>query len=140
MVMVCPARWNCADTTHSFDVLRTVCTVRAQPLMWELSLSRKPTYCFYLVCVRGQSLSHVWLFTTPWTGALEAPLSMEFSRQECWSGLPFPTPGDLPDPGVKSASPALVGGFFTTVPPGKLYFYLLIFGCTGSLLLHAGLL
>ena len=103
--MVCPARWNCADTTHSFDVLRTVCTVRAQPLMWELSLSRKPTYCFYLVCVRGQSLSHVWLFTTPWTGALEAPLSMECSRQECWSGLPFPTPGDLPDPGVKPASP-----------------------------------
>ena len=49
---------------------------------------------------------------------------MEFSRQEYWSRLPFPSPGDLPDPGIKSASlasPALSGGFFTTMPPGKLY-------------------
>ena len=52
--------------------------------------------------------------------ALQAPLSMEFSRQECWSGLPFPSPGDLPDPGIEPASPALAGdGFFTTVPPGN---------------------
>ena len=54
---------------------------------------------------------------------LQAPLSLEFSRQEYWNGLPFPTPGDLPNPGIKPASlvsPALVGGFFTTVPPGKL--------------------
>ena len=52
----------------------------------------------------------------------QAPLSMEFSRQEHWSRLPFPTPGDLPDPGIKPASlvrPALAGGFFTTEPPGK---------------------
>ena len=51
-------------------------------------------------------------------------LSMEFSRQEYWSGLPFPSPGDLPDLGIKPvflASPALAGGFFTTVPPGKPY-------------------
>ena len=45
---------------------------------------------------------------------------MEFSRQEYWSGLPFPTPGDLPDLGINPESPALAGGFFTTVPPGKL--------------------
>ena len=54
----------------------------------------------------------------------QAPLSMEFSRQEYWSGLPFPTPGDLPDPGIKYASlvsPALAGGFFTIAPPGKPY-------------------
>ena len=44
---------------------------------------------------------------------------MGFSRQEDWSGLPFPSPGDLPDPGVKPTSPALAGGFFTTEPPGK---------------------
>ena len=44
---------------------------------------------------------------------------MEFSRQEYWSGLPFPVPGDLPNPGMESASPALAGGFFTTEPPGK---------------------
>ena len=67
--------------------------------------------------------SRVWLFVTPWTGACQAPLSMEFSRQEYWRGLPFPTPGDLPDPGVEPrslVSPALAGRFFTTVSPGKL--------------------
>ena len=69
------------------------------------------------VCV--QSLSHVQLFVTPWTVACHAPLSMEFSRQECWSGLPFPPPGDLPEPGIKPSSPALAGRFFTTEPPRK---------------------
>ena len=52
----------------------------------------------------------------PWTVALQAPLSMEFSRQEYWSGLPFPSPGDLPDRGIEPVfptSPALAGGFFT---------------------------
>ena len=69
-----------------------------------------------------QSLSHVQLFAMPWTVAHQAPLSMGFSRQEFWSGLPFPSPGDLPDPGIKPtslASSALVGRFFTTVPLGK---------------------
>ena len=58
-------------------------------------------------------------FVTPWTVAHQASLSMGFPRQEFWSGLPFPSPGDLPDPGIKPASPALAGGFFTTEPPGK---------------------
>ena len=74
------------------------------------------------VCVHVQSPDRVLLFTTPWTVACQAPLSLEFSRQEYWSGLPFPTPGDLPNPGIEHASlvsPALAGGFFTTVPPGK---------------------
>ena len=68
-------------------------------------------------------LSPVQLFVTPWTVARQAPLSMEFSRQEYWSGLPFPSSGDLPDPGmepVSPESPALAGGFFATGPPGKL--------------------
>ena len=59
---------------------------------------------------------------TPWTVAYQAPLSMGFSRQEYWSGLPFPSPGHLPDPGTKPmslASLTLPGGFFTTVLPGK---------------------
>ena len=56
---------------------------------------------------------------TPWTVARQAPLSMGFSRQEYWSGLPFPSPGDLPDPGIKPTSPALAGGFFIVEPPGK---------------------
>ena len=58
-------------------------------------------------------------FATPWTVAHQTPLFMEFSRQEFWSGLPFPSPGDLPDSGIKPMSPALVGGFFTIEPPGK---------------------
>ena len=66
-----------------------------------------------------QLLSRVQLFATPWTIAYQAPLSMGFARQEYWSGLPFPSPGDLPDPGIKPASPALACGFFTTEPPGK---------------------
>ena len=62
------------------------------------------------------SHSHVWLLTTLWTVARQAPLSMRFSRQEYWSGLPFPPPGDLLDPGFELASPAspgLAGRFFT---------------------------
>ena len=53
------------------------------------------------------SLSRVWLFATPWTVAHQAPQSMEFSRQEYWSGLPFPSPGDLPNPGIQPGSPTL---------------------------------
>ena len=52
-------------------------------------------------------LSHVWLFVAPWTVAHQAPPSMGFSRQEHWSGLPFPSPGDLPNPGIEPGSPAL---------------------------------
>ena len=73
------------------------------------------------VCV--YMLSRVQLFVTPWTAACQASLSMEFSRQEYWSKLPFPTSGAIPDPGIKPeslVSPALAGGFFTTVPPGKM--------------------
>ena len=61
-------------------------------------------------------LSQVQLYAIPWTVGHQAPLSMEFSKQEYWSGLPFPTPGGPPDPGIKPeylASPALAGGFFT---------------------------
>ena len=58
-------------------------------------------------------------FATPWTVALQAPLSMGFPRQEYWNGLPFPSPGDLPDSEIEPMSPALAGGFFTAEPPGK---------------------
>ena len=58
-------------------------------------------------------LSHVQLFVTPWTVALQAPLSMEFSRQKYWSGLPFPSPEDLPNPGIKPMSPASSDRSFT---------------------------
>ena len=58
---------------------------------------------------------------TPWTIACQAPLSVVFSRQEYWSGLPFPSLGDLPDPGIEPKSSALAGKFFTSVPPRKPY-------------------
>ena len=58
-------------------------------------------------------------FVTPWTIALQAPLSMGFSGQEYWSRLPFPSSGDLADPGIKPAFPALAGGFLTTEPPER---------------------
>ena len=64
-------------------------------------------------------LSHSPLFATPWTIVPQAPLSMGFSRQEYWSGMPPPPPGDLADTGIRPASPALTGRFFTTEPPGK---------------------
>ena len=57
--------------------------------------------------VKAKSLSYVRLFATPWTVAYQAPPSMGFSRQEYWNGLPFPSPGDLPNPGIKPGSPAL---------------------------------
>ena len=57
---------------------------------------------------------------TPWTVALQAPLSMRFSRQEYWSGLPFPPPGDLPNPEIKPGSPALQADSLLAEPPGKL--------------------
>ena len=56
---------------------------------------------------------------TPWTGAHQAALSMEFSRQEYWGGLPFPSPGDIPDPGTEPASPALQADSLPSEPPGK---------------------
>ena len=59
-------------------------------------------------------LSRIRFFVPPWTVAHQTPLFMEFSRQEYWSGLPFPSPGDLPNSGIEPGSPALVGGFFTT--------------------------
>ena len=71
-----------------------------------------------LLAAAAKSLSHVQLFATPWTVALQAPLSMGFSRQEYWSGLPLLPPGVLPNPGTEPASfmsPVLAGGFFTTI-------------------------
>ena len=68
-------------------------------------------------------LSHVWLFATPWAVGHQAPASMRFSRQEYWSGLPFPSPADLPDPGIEPRSPALQADALTSEPPGKPWFY-----------------
>ena len=88
---------------------------------WELMFS---LFCFYFLTPQLEGrhnsdkliysiqwkwsrLSRVWLFATPWAVAYQASQSMGFSRQEYWSGLPFPSPGDLPDPGIEPGSPAL---------------------------------
>ena len=70
--------------------------------------------------VKVKSLNRVQLFVTPWTVAYQAPLSMGFSRQEYWSGLPFPSPGDLPNPGIEPRFPALQADALPSEPPGKL--------------------
>ena len=74
-----------------------------------------------------KSLSCVQLFATPWTVAYQTALSMEFSRQEYWSGLPFPSPRDLPNPGIEPGSPALQADALTSEPPGKPWLLLLYY-------------
>ena len=71
-----------------------------------------------------KSLSRVRLFATPWTVAYQAPPSLGFSRQEYWSGLPFPSPGYLPNPGIEPGSPVLQADALPSEPPGKLDFCL----------------
>ena len=83
--------------------------------IWDLKYVLRCSACYIL--------SRARLLVTPWTVAHQALLSMEFSRQEYWSGLKFPTPGNLPNAGIKSTSlvpPALAGGLFTTASSGKL--------------------
>ena len=88
---------------------------------------------FLKPCMHTQSLSRVRLSVIPWTAACQAPLSVEFFRQEYLSGLPFPPPGVLPNLGIKPKSPmspALAGGFFTTEKPlAKALTYLQIESC-----------
>ena len=80
-------------------------------------------HCNMCACARLLSRSVVSdsLFPTPWSAAHQAPLSVGFSRQDYWSGLPFPLPGDLSDPGIEPMFPTLAGRFFITEPPGKSY-------------------
>ena len=69
--------------------------------------------------MKVKSLSHVRLFAIPWTVAYQAPPSTGFSRQEYWTGLPFPSPGDLPNPGIEPGSPSFQADAVTSEPPGK---------------------
>ena len=73
--------------------------------------------------MKVKSFSHVRLFATPWTVAYQAPPSIGFSRQEYWSGLPFPSPGDLPDPGIKPRSPTFQADALTSEPRASVYMY-----------------
>ena len=74
----------------------------------------------YIKKVKVKVLSCVQLFVTPWTIAYQAPLSTGFSRQGYWSGLPFPSPGDLPNPGIEARSPTSQAEALLSEPPGKL--------------------
>ena len=113
------------DSWNRHDSLTPI-TCRNYSWIWQI---HKLPANVHLVCVcvcvreRVSVLSHVQLFATPWTVAHRAPLSIGFPRKEYWSGLPFPPPGDLLDPGIEPlsfSSPALAGRFFTAAPPGKL--------------------
>ena len=95
-------------------------TLFSKPIAYHKKYLTQDSSVAKLYC--AQLLSLVWPFVTPRTIGHKAPLSMGFFRQEHWSGLPFPPPGDLADPGIKPTSltfPALAGGFFTTVLPEK---------------------
>ena len=87
--------------------------------MVKLSSLDPPRMDKVKVKVKMQSLSRVQLFAIPWTVAHQAPRPVGFSRQECWSGLPFPSPGDLPNPGIEPGSPALQADTLPSEPPGK---------------------
>ena len=90
----------------------------------ELSSKVKTKYSYICVCVHSQ-FSHVQLFVNLWTVACQAPLSMGFFRQEYWSGLAFPSPGDLPNPEIEPGSPALQADSLPTELQGKIiYLYI----------------
>ena len=82
-------------------------------------MEKRPHNQMYVNCVCVLVLSCVRLFATPWTVACQSPLSMEFSKREYWTGLPFPSPGDLPNPGLKPRSPALQADSLPSEPPGR---------------------
>ena len=84
-----------------------------------MSFPQMPVLAFRLIISEVKLLSRVRLFATPWTVAYQAPPSMGFSRQEYWSGLPFPSPGDPPNPGIKPGSPALQTDTLPSEPPEK---------------------
>ena len=79
-----------------------------------------PSICHEMMGSEVKSLSRVRLFATPWTVAYQAPPSLGFSWQEYWSGLPFPSPGDLPNPEIEPGSPVLQADALPSEPPGKL--------------------
>ena len=121
-----------AYTAKSLQSCPTLCDpIDGQPIRlpcpWDSPGKNTGVGCHFLlqymkVKSESKSLSPVRLFETPWTAAYQAPLSMDFSRQEHWSGLPCPPPGDLPKPGIEPTSltsSALAGGFFTMSHQGS---------------------
>ena len=88
----------------------------------ELDMTEQRTHCYRESFGGGGLVAQSCpTLVIPWTEAHQAPLSMEFSRQECWSGLPFPSPGDLPNPGIEPRSPTLQVDSLPSEPPGSEY-------------------
>ena len=102
-------RWSGIPISLNFPQFVAIHTVKVFSVVNEIE-SEKWKY---------QSLSRVWLFATPWTGACQTPLAMGFSRQEYWNGLLFRSPEDLPNPGIKPGSPTLQEDSLLPEPPGK---------------------
>ena len=125
--------WN-GSREWSLELKADISSLKRPCTVWSWILF----FFFMSVCARVcvcacAVFSHVWLFATPWTVAHQVLLSMKFSRQEYWSGLPFPPPGDLPNSGIEPVSPALAGGVFFKKKKKKNCF---IFGWAVSSLLH----
>ena len=109
---LCPSRWS----RIAFPSLGPYSHLH-DPFAMEANIftGSRDSYVDIYVCL----LSCVQIFVTPWAVAHQAPLALRFPRQESWRGFPFPLPGDPPDPGIKSMSPALAGRFFATESLGK---------------------
>ena len=129
--------WGFSDfqSLHLWSLLRVLGLVLVTGVLIDTALFS----LIHHACVCAQPCSCVWLFVTPWTVARQAPLSMGFSRQEYRSGLPCPSPGDLPDPRIEPwslTSPPRAGRFFTTSATGKALirrcFYFFIIGIAFS--------
>ena len=122
-----PPPVSLASQSHHEKPPEVTCTSRGNPGL-PASTRESPRETFFntsrgqipLPWLGSKLLSRVRLFATPWTVAHQAPPSMGFSRQEYWSGLPFPSPGDLPNPGIESRSPTLQADALPSEPPGKL--------------------
>ena len=101
--------------------IRFICTIACKICnLFKIILKlQAQTIFIHGMKVKVKLLSHVQLFATPQTVAYQAPASMGFSRQEYWSGLQFPSPGDLSDPGIEPESPAFQADALTSEPPGK---------------------
>ena len=140
------AMWNLSSLTRLN--LRSLTRLNLHPLQWEYGvLTPELPGKFFFFWLGGmwdlsppkwkkvKSLSCVQLFVTPWTVAHQAPPSKEFSRQEYWSGLTFPSPGDLPDPGIESGSPILQADALLSEPPGKQFSNQAsnLYSCSGSM-------
>ena len=118
---VAEGRTRLSDFTFTFHyhALEKEMATHSSVLAWRNPGMGKPGG---LPSMGSHRVGHDWsdlAIAIPRTIASQAPLSVEFSRQEYWRRLPFPSPGDLPEPGIEPVSPALASGFFTAVPPGK---------------------